>query len=317
MKKLRDGLTVVVPVYNSAETLPELIKRLKQVLSAVGRDFEVILVDDGSSDSSWEVIESIAKSNQWVRGVSMMRNYGQHNATLAGVRAARYSITVTMDDDLQHPPEELPVLLGAMNDNVDVIYGVAVQEPHSVLRNVASVVTKFALQSATGADNAKVVSAWRLFRTDIRQSFTPYQSPFVSIDVLLTWGASRFGVVKVRHDQRFIGSSNYGFTKLLRHALNMMTGFSVFPLQVASVVGFVFTFFGFAVLAYVLGRFFFEGSSVQGFPFLASVIAIFSGAQLFTLGVIGEYLARMHFRIMDRPAYTVRKTVNESFGGPT
>ena len=127
------------------------------------------------------------------------------------------------------------------------------------------------------------------------------------MDVLLTWATTRFAAVRVRHEPRTIGVSNYTFRKLLRHALNMMTGFSTRPLQLASLIGFGFTLFGMAVLVYVLGRYFIEGGSVPGFPFLASVIAIFSGAQLFALGIIGEYLARMHLRMMDPPTYAVRE----------
>jgi len=151
------------------------------------------------------------------------------------------------------------------------------------------------------------VSAWRIFRTQLREAFADYNSPFVSIDVLLTWGTTNFGSVRVRHNPRTIGISNYTFRKLVRHAVNMMTGFSVLPLQLASIIGFVFTLFGVGVLFFVLGRYFITGTNVAGFPFLASIIAIFSGAQLFALGIIGEYLARMHFRTMDKPTYTIRK----------
>jgi len=131
----------------------------------------------------------------------------------------------------------------------------------------------------------------------------------VSIDVLLTWATTRFAAVTVEHHPRRVGQSAYTLRKLITHALNMMTGFSTLPLQLASLIGFGFTVFGLLVLAYVIGRFAINGGSVPGFPFLASIVAIFSGAQLFALGIIGEYLARAHFRLMDKPAYTVRLTV--------
>jgi undecaprenyl-phosphate 4-deoxy-4-formamido-L-arabinose transferase len=192
----------------------------------------------------------------------------------------------------------------------DVVYGTPAQERHGLWRDLASQVTKIALQSAMGAETARKVSAFRVFRTHLRDAFANYRGPFVSIDVLLTWGSTRFSSVTVQHDPRRVGVSNYTFRKLLTHALNMMTGFSTVPLQLASLIGFLFTLFGIAVLIYVLGRYIIQGGSVPGFPFLASVIAIFSGAQLFALGIIGEYLARMHFRMMDRPAYVVRDQVN-------
>ena len=131
----------------------------------------------------------------------------------------------------------------------------------------------------------------------------------MAIDVLLTWGTSRFASIPVRHDRRYAGVSNYTLRKLMTHALNLTTGFSTWPLQLASLIGFSFTLFGLGVLTYVLGRYLIQGSNVPGFAFLASIIAIFSGAQLFALSIIGEYLARMHFRSMGRPYSIVRETV--------
>jgi undecaprenyl-phosphate 4-deoxy-4-formamido-L-arabinose transferase len=159
-----------------------------------------------------------------------------------------------------------------------------------------------------GVKIARRVSAFRVFRRHLVRAFADYHSDFVSIDVLLTWATTAFAAVPVRHEPRASGTSNYTFGKLILHALNMITGFSVLPLQLASLMGFFFTLFGFGILVFVVGRYLVVGSPVAGFPFLASIIAIFSGAQLFAIGVIGEYLARMHFRSMDRPPYVVRET---------
>jgi undecaprenyl-phosphate 4-deoxy-4-formamido-L-arabinose transferase len=186
------------------------------------------------------------------------------------------------------------------------VYGTPAAQRHDIWRVLASRVTRLALQSVLGADTARHVSAYRAFRTQVRDAFAGYRSSFVSIDVLLTWGTDRFAAVPVRHDPRPVGESHYTLRKLLRHSLNMVTGFSTVPLQVASLLGFAATVFGLGVLAYVIGRYFIQGSTVPGFPFLASLITLMSGTQLFAIGVIGEYLARMHFRMMERPAYTVR-----------
>lgn len=306
MRPLPRGLSIVVPVYNSGPILPQLVSRLEPILRGTGQPFELVLVDDGSRDDSWAEIVRLAREHAWIHGLRNMRNYGQHNATLAGIRAARHDLTMTMDDDLQHPPEELPRLLAALTDALDVVYAPPETEQHDLLRNIASVITKLALQGAMGTATARHSSAWRLFRTQLRDAFEHCRTPFVSIDVLLTWGTHRFGVLPLPHHPRALGKSQYTLYSLVRHAFTMMTGFSVLPLQLASLVGFGFTLFGIAVLVYVLGRYMWIGSSVAGFPFLASVIAIFSGAQLFALGIIGEYLARMHFRIMDKPPYALR-----------
>lgn len=304
------ALSVVIPVYNSEPSLPELVRRLQPVLAALAVEYELVLVNDGSRDQSWPIIQRLAAENSWVRGMDLMRNYGQHNALLAGLRVARYDLAATMDDDLQHPPEELPKLLAKLAEGFDVVYGTPEREPHGLWRGIASNLTKFALQSIMGAEVARSVSAFRVLRTRLRSAFARYQSPFVSLDVLLTWGTTRFAAVTVRHHPRRAGTSNYTFRQLVRHALTLMTGFSVWPLQLASLIGFGFTLFGLLVLGYVLLRFVLDGSSVPGFSFLASVIAIFSGAQMFALGIMGEYLARMHFRMMERPVYCVGESVN-------
>jgi undecaprenyl-phosphate 4-deoxy-4-formamido-L-arabinose transferase len=300
-------------VYNSEATIPELVERLQAVLPTVAAEYEITLVNDGSRDGSWgRIVKETSKCAE-VRGIDLMRNYGQHNALLAGIRSSNYEVIVTLDDDLQNPPEEIPLLVGKLAEGFDVVYGTPGKARQPLWKEMASMLTKLALQSAMGVETARQVSAFRAFRSEVKTSFDGYSGSFLSIDVLLSWGASRFSAVEVRHDPRKAGESQYSFWKLVTHAVNMMTGFSTLPLQLASMVGFAFTVFGFLVLAYVLGRYLALGYSVAGFPFLASIIAIFSGAQLFALGVIGEYLARMHFRLMGRPPYAVRTQVqNES-----
>jgi glycosyltransferase involved in cell wall biosynthesis len=299
-------LSIVVPVYNSAGTLPALVERID---GALADEHEVVLVNDGSADSSWRVIEELASSRPHVRGLDLMRNYGQHNALLAGIRAARHPVVVTLDDDLQNPPEEIPKLLAKLDEGHDVVYGAASERQHGLLRSLATRLSKWALRGVIGDDVAANVSAYRAFRTQLREAFADYEGPYVSIDVLLSWGTSRFTWVPVAHDARAEGRSSYSFARLATHALNVLTGFSTRPLRVASIVGLVFTLFGALIFVLVVVRYFVSGRVVPGFAFLASIIAIFSGVQLLTLGVMGEYLARMHMRIMDRPPYSVRDEV--------
>ncbi len=305
MHVLPAGVSVVVPVYNAEQTLPELVRRLAVVL-ADQPAFEVIAVDDGSVDGSWAVLTQLVAEHAELRALRLMRNSGQHSALLAGIREARYAITITLDDDLQHPPEEIPNLLDALTDDVDLVYGVPSEPQHGLWRNLASRITKMALSRATQARSARSVSALRAFRTELREAFRGFTAPDVSIDVLLTWGTTRVASIAVRHDVRAAGQSNYTFFMLVRHALNMITGFSTWPLHLATIVGFGFTLVGIGVLVYVLVSYFALGAEVPGFAFLASIVALFSGAQLFALGIIGEYLARMHLRTLNRPAYTVR-----------
>ena len=310
-------VSVVIPVYRAEQTLLDIYRQLSAEMSKLTSVYEIIFVEDGGGDGSWQIIAGLASTDHRVRGIRMSRNYGQHNALLCGIRAAKHSIILTMDDDLQHPVSEIAPMLAALKPECDVVYGAPQEEQHGLLRDLASRLTKMALTSAMGAETARNVSAFRVFRTRLREGFQEYRSPSVSIDVLLAWTTTRFTAIKVRHAPRAKGVSGYTTSKLIRHAVNLMTGFSTLPLQIASVVGFVFVFFGLSVLVYVLANYVIRGAAVPGFTFLASVISIFSGAQLFALGIFGEYLARMHFRSMDRPPYLVGEIVASSESNAT
>ncbi|HJX93941.1 MAG TPA: glycosyltransferase family 2 protein [Pyrinomonadaceae bacterium] len=303
-------VSIIIPVYQSEPILPELVRRINQALNNENLQYEIILVNDGSSDGSWTAIEKVASNTRHVRAIDLMRNFGQHNALLCGIRAARFDVIVTMDDDLQHSPEEIINLIRKLNEGYDVVYGTPQKEQHGFLRSLASRVTKMALQKTMGAATAQKVSSFRAFRAPLREAFVNYQSPVVSIDVLLTWGATRFAAIPIPHKPRHAGASTYTFRKLVLHALNLITGFSTWPLQLASVMGFVMTLFGFVILGFVFVRYLIQGDVVPGFPFLASVLAIFSGAQLFALGIIGEYLARIYARMLERPAYVIRESIH-------
>jgi undecaprenyl-phosphate 4-deoxy-4-formamido-L-arabinose transferase len=303
------AVSVVIPVYRAESTLLQLYHQLVATMTRTVAAFEIIFVEDSGGDGSWEIIAQLASADQHVRGIRMSRNYGQHNALLCGIRAARHAVIVTMDDDLQHPVTEIPRMLAALGPEYDVVYGAPRIEHHGFLRDVASRLTKTALASAMGAETARNVSAFRAFRTPLRNGFREYRSPYVSIDVLLTWTTARFTAITVDHMPRAEGVSGYTVGKLIRHAGNLMTGFSTLPLQVASFAGFAFVLLGMVILAFVVGNYLVRGSVVPGFAFLACLIAIFSGAQLFALGVFGEYLARIHFRSMDRPTYVIGEIV--------
>ncbi len=308
MVNLVPSCSVVIPVYNSEQTLEPLVCQLGEVLPAVASDYEVLLINDGSRDCSWEVICELSERFSWVRGINMMRNYGQHNALLCGLRAARSAVVITMDDDLQHPPREIPKLLERLNGGFDVVYGFPRKLPHSLWRNLFSRMTKRTLAFVMGIKSVREISAFRAFRTHLRDAFITYQSSGVIIDVLLSWGTTRFASVEVDEEPRQVGQSNYNFSKLVSQALLILTGYSMMPLRLASYVGFGFTVFGILVFLYTLYVYFLVGS-IPGFTFLASIISLFSGFQLFTMGIFGEYLARVFDRSMDRPTYVVGEQV--------
>ncbi len=306
-------VSVVIPVYKGQVSLPALVERIDQTLSLHCEAYEVILVNDGSPDESWNVIQQLAEKHTWVRGIDLMRNYGQHNATLCGVRSALYDLIVTMDDDLQHLPEEIPSLLAKLEEGYDVVYGIPIRRPHSWWRNAFSAFTKRSLSYAMRIKTIRDIGSFRAFRAKLCRAFENFNSPEVILDVLLSWGTNRFATVPVKQAPRSNGESNYNFRTLAGMALLVLIGFSTAPLQLASIIGFFFTLVGIASFLYVLIVYLTAGS-IPGFPFLASIISLFSGAQLFALGIIGEYLARVFDRTAARPCYTVGRTTGAGRG---
>lgn len=303
------NVSVVVPVYNGAQTLDMLIERLEPVLPTVADRFELVLVNDDSPDNSWEVITRLAKIHPWVRGITLMRNAGQHNATLCGIREARYDVIVTMDDDLQNPPEYLGKLLAKIDEGYDVVYGVPRKREQVWWKSLFAAVVKRSISYVMGIRTVRDISAFRAFRANLRKAFDHYEGPDVLVDVLLSWGTNHFASVQVDEAPREAGTSNYNLWKLIKVSLLVLTSYTTMPLRLAGIIGFLFTIFGFFVLVYVLVVYFTD-SSIPGFPFLASSISIFSGVQLFALAIIGEYLARVFERTGGRRPYTISRTTD-------
>ena len=210
-------LSVVIPVYKSNAILPVLVSRLEAVLLPSSHRYEILLIDDGSMDDTWNTIDQLTQTHNSLRGISFTRNYGHHNALLCGIRAARGAVIVTMDDDLQHSPEDIPKLLAEIAKGYDVVYGTPVAEQHGVWRNLASQVAKMALQVALGVHAARSVSAFRAMRTSLRECFVDYRAPSVSIDVLLSWGTTHISALPVHHAPRHSGTSHYSVGRLLAH----------------------------------------------------------------------------------------------------
>lgn len=306
--------SVVIPVYRGEATLALLVEQLSRVLPSVSTSYEAILVNDGSPDDSWTVIEGLAKTYPWVRGIALMRNYGQENATLCGIRAACYDVIVTMDDDLQHDPMELPKLLAKLDEGYDVVYGVPRFRRQQWWKSISSDIVKRVISSLIGSPAIRGISSYKAFRGHLKQAFASIASPDVQIDVLLSWATTRFASVQIEEAPRAQGRSNYSVMKLIKVSLLVMTNYTTIPLRFASMLGFVFTLIGLFVLIYVVVVYFTAGS-IPGFSFLASAITIFSGVQLFALGIIGEYLARIFERSAGRTTYLISRTVPASGEG--
>lgn len=299
-------VSIVVPVYNSAPTLQTLLERLSGVLDPMGISYELVLVEDGSPDDSWVRLEQLRESygNQLV-AVQLMRNYGQHNALMCGLRQSRGRFVITMDDDLQNPPEEIPKLLECIRSSgADLVYGCPKDRSHASWRNLgASVVWHF---YRTVFKNPITPTPFRVLRRELVDSVQFYDLNFTYLDGLLAWCTKRITSVEVEHHARVQGRSGYSLSKLMALALNLYTNFSLIPLQMVSALGFLAAFTGFGVGAFYLIQYFSANIAVPGFASTIIAILILGGAQLLALGIIGEYLGRLHLNVNRKPQYLVR-----------
>jgi undecaprenyl-phosphate 4-deoxy-4-formamido-L-arabinose transferase len=299
-------LSVVIPVYRSAATLPQLLARLRAVLDGTGLDYEIVCVEDGSPDDSWRALEALRRQRpDRVVLVQLMRNFGQHNALMCGFRHARGQHVVTMDDDLQHPPEEVPKLLAAIKAaDFDVVYGVYDTKRHGSWRNLGSLVVNAFYRAVFRLPIR--VTAFRIMRRPLVESILSYTLNFTYIDGLLAWNTQRIGQVTVEHQPRAKGRSGYSLGKLVVLALNLFTNFSLLPLQLVSLCGFVVAMAGFAAALYYLVQYLLHQVVVPGYASIIIAVLVLGGLQLLSLGIVGEYLGRLHLNVNRKPQYVER-----------
>ena len=303
---MRDGISIVIPCYQSQDYIMNTLQGIADAFDEKPIEIEVICVVDGSPDDVAAVIRRY-KAPFDLKVIELTRNFGQHNALLAGIREANFEYCATIDDDGQHLPMELVGMHDfALESKHDLIYGKPKSEEHGFIRSLASRSIKFWL-AILGNKHARNISAFRLFRTELRDSFAHVSDPSVQLDALLAWSTNNVGVVVVEMRYRSAGRSGYSFPKLLQYALNMITAYSTKPLRAITYIGFVASLIGFGLGLFILGSFFLSSTTPTGFTSIAFMVSTFSGIQMLAIGVLGEYLARSHGRISGQPMYVIRE----------
>lgn len=302
-------VSVVIPVYRSAGTLEDLVTRLVSVLDRLRFDFEIVLVEDGSPDNSWEVLKHVQLVHpSRLVTIQLMRNFGQPNALMCGFRHARGRYIVTMDDDLQNPPEEIPKLINAIAaSGLDLVYGHYDEKQHEYWRNLGSRLVNFFYRLVFRSN--RTTTSFRIMRRQIVESILTYDLNFTYIDGLLAWNTQRIGEVVVEHHPRSAGRSGYSGSKLFVLALNLFTNFSLLPLQVASGLGLLVACGGFLCAFYYLVRYLVVGINVPGYASIIITVLVLGGVQLLSLGILGEYLGRLHLNVNRKPQYVERQVI--------
>jgi glycosyltransferase involved in cell wall biosynthesis len=299
-------ISVVIPVYGSQDTLRPLTERLVAVLDETGRSYELIFVNDDSPDQAWQELTALQAAHpDRITAIQLTRNFGQHNAIMCGLHAARGRYVVTMDDDLQHPPEEIPKLLAEIErTELDVVYGRYDRKKHRPWRNLGSLAMNLAYRKVFGI--AGEFTAFRVIRREIVEAALSYGLNFTFIDGLLAWNTRRIGGVVVEHQERELGRSGYNLRKLVLLSFNLLTNFSILPLQLSTLLGLFSALVGFGLGAVYLWYALFRGIAVPGYASIIIAVLFLGGVQLFAIGIIGEYVGRLHLNVNRKPQFRVR-----------
>lgn len=304
-------VSVVIPVYGGEKTIGPLVDGLRTMFARESMPYEIIVVCDRPRDNSWAVVQELSRTRPELRAYRLQRNFGQHPATLFGLRQARGEYIATMDEDLQHSPEDVPALLAASKEIGGIAFGKFEAPQHGLWRNLTSAMAKWFLARYVGQEIASNASAFRVFPARLCRAFDHYRGERVAIDVLLSWSGAPIRTVPCPHAPRAEGHSGYTLRKLVAYLGDLLVGYSTVPLRMASLSGLAAVGLAALIGLYVVINWLRYGSAVPGFAFLAMAVAIFSGAQLLALGIIGEYLGRLYFNVLGKPQYFVAEAVHD------
>jgi undecaprenyl-phosphate 4-deoxy-4-formamido-L-arabinose transferase len=309
------SISLVVPVYNEEENLREFIRRTMEVLDGISHPSELILVDDGSRDGSPAIISEAAQQHPGrITGVFFNRNYGQHTAVIAGFAESRGDIVVTLDADLQNPPEEIPKLIAKAREGYDVVGSVRVGRQDTDFRRLFSWMINRVTAKATGVEMTDYGCMLRAYSRQVINAILQCPERSTFIPVLANTFANRTIEIKVKHAERPAGDSKYGVLKLINLQFDLLTSMTTFPLRLLSFIGVIISLIGigFGILILILRLL--EGPewAAQGVFTLFAILFIFVGAQFVAMGLIGEYIGRIYTEARARPRYFVRTRVGGS-----
>jgi len=283
-------LSIVIPVYNSEGVVGDTVDQTVAVCESAGLDFELILVNDGSPDGSWEVIAEKASASKRIIAVDLLRNYGQHTAVFAGMKLSKGKFLVTMDDDLQNPPEEILPLLAKAANGFDLVMGEFVLKQHSRFRNVGTYLVGWMNRRIFGKPRNLVLSNFRCIRRDVVDRMLDYRTAYPYIPGLALMFSRRRANVTVEHRQRTVGSGGYTMKKIVALVFRILFNYSSFPLRLVSTMGMVITGLAFGLSAFLLLKALIVGVEVPGWASVAVMLSFFNGVTLLIISMLGEYV---------------------------
>lgn len=306
-----NSLSIIIPVFNSEGSIKEVVERIVDVMESEQFSYEIVLIDDASKDTSWEKILELGKGNKNIIGFQLLKNSGQHSANLCGFRHSKNEIIITMDDDLQNPPEEIPKLVKLINDGKDLVFGEFASKKHNLFRSIGSkVINKFNkrifnVQSDVTLSNFRAVDRTVIDLVCSENHLKPY------IPGLLLKYSQNIGGVSVHHDKRKLGKSNYTFRKLISLVFDLLFQHSTIPLRLASIIGLLSSLFVLIFGVYTLFRSLISGIAIPGWASIAILLSLSSGLIIMIMSVIGEYLIRILNQVSHQHPYIINKKINK------
>ena len=310
----RRELSVVVPVYRSAQGLPELLRRLEQDLLPLYPTMEAVLVNDGSPDESWEVLSELALRHPFLVAVDLRKNRGQDNAIMTGLRLSAGEIVVIMDDDLQHDPLDIPRLVEKIRQGWDVCFASFAQKKQAWWKNLGSAFNGWVASHVLDKPTEIYLSPFKSLSRGVVDEILQYEGPYPYVDGLLLAATDSFSQVDCEHHSRVTGSSNYNLIRSVAVWLKLATGFSVLPLRMASFAGLLTSLLSLCFAAFLVVRWFLVHAEVEGWTSTLVFIAFLGGVQLFALGLVGEYVGRAYLAINRKPQASIRRILRTPHG---
>ena len=310
-------LSIVIPVYNSSKTIERVIDEIEQAMSKITQidNFEIVLVNDNSRDNSLEICKSLSLQKSYVKVISLSRNFGQHNAIMAGLGVVEGDYIICMDDDLQTPAYEFKTLIDALEaDNYDIVYGRYEHKQHSRFRNLGTEINYLMATSLIDQPNEIQVTSLFVMKRFIVNEIVKYENPYPYLSGLIFRVTKNIGNVVVEHRERKVGKSNYNLSKLIKLWLNGFTNFSIKPLRISAILGMFFSLISFLFMLYLIIRKLIDPEMQIGYTSTMVVIVFFGALQLLTVGLLGEYIGRIfmyfsfHFSLLSLSA--VRRRCN-------
>ena len=305
-------LSVVIPAYNEEGALAELIARVRSVLEAMPAEWEAIVVDDGSTDATWDVLEAASRDDDRIRGIRLSRNFGHQIALTAGLSATTGDLVITMDADLQHPPESIPALVMKANEGFDVVYAVRGPLDAEGRFKISSARLFYrTVNSLTSLDLPVGAADFRLMSRRVVDALLLMPERHRFLRGMTRWVGFPQATVQYERDVRFGGSSKYTKRAMVGLALDAIVGFSALPLRLASMLGLLLSFLGGLYFLYVIGVRLLTDAAVQGWTSVVGVVLVLGGVQLACIGIIGQYLGRIYDELKSRPLFVVRADTHE------